>query len=81
MTPDEIAQLDLALAKIRSEAIRARKIHEPFHSIREAHSVLQEEYEEFWDDVKADRLNPAIAEAIQVGAVAARIIAEFTDNE
>lgn len=44
--------------------------HGSFHSAHELASVLREEYEEFWDSVKAD--NPDPEELLQVAAIALR---------
>jgi hypothetical protein len=79
MTTDDLIRLDAALAEIRAEVIRARSLHKPFNSPHEAYAILQEEVDEYWDDVKRDRRVPAAAEAVQVGAVAARIVMEFVD--
>lgn len=46
--------------------------HPPIHSGHEGQSVIREELEELWDAVKADRIDLALAEAVQVGAMAMR---------
>ncbi len=52
-----------------------------FHSAHEAYGVLLEEVDELWDEVKRrdspERLARIREEAIQVAAVALRIVAEL----
>jgi len=80
MTTTELKNLDAALAQIRAEVIRARALHPVFASPHEAFAILQEEVDELWADVKANKLAFAIVESIQVAAMAARFIAEFTED-
>jgi hypothetical protein len=40
--------------RIAAETKRAMGLHAPLHSAHEAHSVILEELEEFWDDVKVN---------------------------
>jgi hypothetical protein len=79
MTTDELKNLDSALLKVRAEVIRARRLHPVFTSPHEAYAILQEEVDELWADIKQNRLAPAVAESIQVAAMAVRFISEFTD--
>lgn len=51
--------------------------HDPINSGHEGHSVILEELEELWDAVKADRIDHAIEEAIQVGAMAMRFVLDL----
>jgi hypothetical protein len=41
--------------RVAAEVKRAMGLFPPMHSAHEAHSVILEEFEEFWDDVK---INP-----------------------
>lgn len=62
--------------EVRDELVRARIQHAPIHSLHEGHSVLLEEVEEFWDEVKGhdpERLLKAYRELVQVGAMAQRV--------
>lgn len=70
-------QYERASNEIAAEAKRARNKFPPFNSAHEGASVLREEFEEMWDEVKADNLPDAIAEAVQVGAMALRFIADM----
>lgn len=70
-------QYAIALGEIAAEAKRARRKFPAFNSAHEGASVLREEFEEMWDEVKHDNLNLAIEEAIQVGAMALRFIADM----
>lgn len=74
MTQDYYA----ASLRIFEEAQRAAAKFDPFNSAHEGYAVLAEEVDELWDEVKADRLDLAIEEAVQVGAMAIRFVAEMT---
>lgn len=64
------------------EVSRAISLHKtPIHNAHEAHSVIGEEFEEFWDEVKAhnlpkgrDRRKEMREELIQCAAMCARSI-------
>lgn len=55
--------------ELKVEILKASR-HGAFHSAHELASVLREEYEEFWESVKADDPDPV--ELLQVAAVAIR---------
>jgi hypothetical protein len=80
ITPGELVALDDVLAKVRAEIVRARSKHDRFHSPHEAYAVLLEEVDELWDDVKANRLEPSLIEAVQVAAMAVRYILDLKDR-
>jgi hypothetical protein len=64
---------------IHDEIARA-KIKHPgnFNSTHEGFAVLKEEFDELWDDVKADKDGETMKkEAIQVAAMAIRFIQEL----
>jgi len=71
-----------------NELVRAKSLHPmPFHTPHEAHSVIEEEFDEFWDEVKKYNLpkgrdtRPAMREElIQLAAMAMRAILEITDG-
>jgi hypothetical protein len=68
-----------AAENILSEAVRARRKFAPFNSAHEGYAVIAEELDELWDDVKANRNTEEhmISEAIQVGAMAIRFVADM----
>lgn len=66
-----------ASEQIAAEALTARMKFEPFNSSHEGYAVLAEELDELWDDVKANNIEHSIQEAIQVGAMALRYIADM----
>jgi len=77
--PDRIAQpAHDAAASIIAEFYRAEAKHKPMNSHHEGYAVILEELDELWDDVKADRKEAALKEAVQVGAMAMRFIANLT---
>lgn len=67
-----------AVASIIAEFYRAESKHKPMNSHHEAYAVIQEEVDEMWDDIKADRKADALKEAVQVGAMAMRFIANLS---
>ena len=66
-----------AASETIEEALQARERYPAFNSAHEGASVLREEFEEMWDEVKADNIEAAIAEAIQLGAMAIRFIGDM----
>ena len=54
-TNEKFAILDSSLEQIRNEVARAVNLHGPINSLHEAHSVIEEEFDEFWEQVK---INP-----------------------
>jgi len=78
---DETAEYNAALRRkavfrlVKEEIAAARVKHQPFNSWHEAHSVIQEEFEEFWDSVKEDETD--IAELVSVAAMAILAIMEL----
>lgn len=79
--------LDLALAAIAAETMHAQRLYPRLNSPHEGYAVLLEEVDELWevvrnhhagvDDEQGMKLRLR-AEAIQVGAMALRIILELT---
>ena len=66
-----------AAEDIAEEARRAREKFAPFNSSHEGYAVIAEELDELWDDVKANDIPHSIKEAVQVGAMALRYIADM----
>ena len=80
--------LCIALEDIRDEVARAVNLHGPIHSLHEAHSVIEEEFDEFWEQVKINprklyeddqkvRLRKIREELIQVAAMCVRTIIDL----
>lgn len=71
------------VAMVISECNRARNSNAPFNSLHEAYAVLQEEVDEFWDEVKKKPTNRSRdntrKELIQIAAMALCTIAELVD--
>lgn len=64
---------------IDAELKRANRLYPAFRSPHEGISVIREEFEELWDEVKADKTNKHLSlrmyeEAIQVAAMAVKFI-------
>lgn len=70
--PEDIAQV---LSQVVEECKKARAKHPPLNSTHEAHSVILEEFEEWWDSVKADK--PDDKELLSVAAMAVLAIVEL----
>ena len=72
-----------AVALIAAELAKARAKHADMHSPHEGHSVIREELDELWEHVRADtgRSERARHEAAQIGAMAARYIADLTTED
>lgn len=67
----------IAANEILHEAESARNKFAAFNSSHEGYAVIAEELDELWDDVKANNIEHAIEEAVQVGAMALRFIADM----
>jgi len=69
---------------VNLEAIRASEIYEPMNGPHEAYAIIKEEFEEFWDEVKAfsipkgrdTRVNMRL-ELIQTAAMCIRTIKDL----
>jgi len=86
MTPKE-SNITQIIGEIQAEVLRATRLHAPMNSPHEASSVILEEYEEFWDEVKKFNLpkgrdtRPAMREElIQLAAMAIRAITDVIDK-
>jgi hypothetical protein len=75
--PERTACYADAVNDIHMESLRALQKFAPFNSSHEGYAVLAEEVDELWDDVKADNVEHSIEEAIQVGAMAVRYVADM----
>lgn len=71
----------LALALVEDECARATRKHGPMRSHHEAFAVLKEEVDELWADVMRDRHGDASREAIQVAAMAVRMLVDVSTWE
>jgi hypothetical protein len=66
------------LASVGVELQRATAKFGPFNSAHEGYAVIAEELDELWGDVKANRLDAALREAVQVAAMAVRFIVDLS---
>jgi hypothetical protein len=65
------------LGLVEQELHRAyHKFPTPQSSLHEGYAVLLEEVDELWDDIKADKNGDALIEALQVAAMAVRLIVD-----
>lgn len=66
------------LAEVGQELERAKtKFPAHLNSHHEGYSILAEEVDELWDDVKSDNHDHSFVEAVQVAAMAVRYVAEL----
>jgi len=70
--------LDKITQRVLDEEARGLRLYGEYHNLHEAYAILLEEVDELWDDIKKNRRAHAVVEAIQVAAVALRIVREFT---
>jgi hypothetical protein len=87
MTAEKANNIRSIAGEVLNEVIRATIMYLPLNSPHEAHSVIEEEFEEFWDEVKAYNLRkgrdtrPRMREElIQLAAMAIRAITDVIDN-
>lgn len=66
---------------IEAEVLRAQGLHSPLNSDHEAYAVMQEEVDEFWQEVKKKREHRnrqhLEKEAIHIAAMAVRFIVDL----
>ena len=78
---------DDAVLAIIAEYQRASAIHGPFNSAHEGYAVILEELDELWETIKNrkhvppdDYMHGLTEEAIQVGAMALRILIDLCEE-
>jgi len=63
--------------EMQGELHRAQEAFPPIASPHEGYAVILEELDELWEAVKANRVETAIEEAVQVGAMAMRFVLDL----
>lgn len=87
LTPEDVqdysveARVDVVLALVRVELMRAMAKFAPFSSTHEGWAVIREEVDELWDEVKANSSARACEEAIQVAAMGVRFLVDLASDE
>lgn len=78
----DVSPVDRIMLTVRHELDRARRDHAPMHSAHEGSAVIQEEFDELWEHVKANTggSRAARAEAIQLAAMAVRYVLDVCDS-
>jgi hypothetical protein len=77
MTP-----IERAVSEVTEELARARTRFPRFNSSHEGYAVLLEEVDELWDEIKRNDPVRGRCEAIQVAAMAIRLILDcYTDPD
>ena len=79
-------KIDQILLDVKNELKHATEKFGKFHNAHEGYAVLLEEVDELWENVKLnqgirDRLEKIYKEAIQVAAMAIRIIHDCCSDE
>lgn len=80
-TVDGYPDFEKARKMIYTEATKAYFFHGPFNSRHEGYAVLLEAMGELWHEIKHGTPEKAHAEAVQVGAMALRFVAEFPGED
>jgi len=76
------AEEECVLDDVVSQLLYAReKFPRPFVNAHEGASVIREEFDEMWDEIKADNREAACEEAIQVAAMAIRFVIELKGRD
>ncbi len=75
MNTEKTKKINEVFVQVMQECERARAKHRAMVSTHEAHSVILEELEEWWDSVKAD--TPDDKELLSVAAMAILAIVEL----
>lgn len=76
-------EIDIVLGHLKTELMSAMTKHGPMHGPHEGYSVILEELDELWDEVKkkgGGRDALAEKEALQVAAMACRYILDVLDR-
>lgn len=86
LSPEKEVNIAKIGMEVIAEVVRASKMFDPMNSPHEAHSVIEEEFDEYWDEVK--KYNPRKnrdtrprqrEELIQLAAMAIRAISDTID--
>lgn len=80
-----VARVCRVMRYVEAELLSAVRQFDPYHSAHEGYSVILEELDELWDEIKANKLPGARArqraEAVQVAATAARFLLDIQAEE
>ncbi len=68
-----------AFEAVEIELAKAHTKFPAFNSSHEGYGIIKEEFDELWDEIKANRPNRAKEEAIQVAAMAIRYLIDISD--
>ena len=69
------------LDEILAEYRKAREKHKPMINHHEAKAVIEEEFDEMWDEIKVDNHPRARKEAVQLAAMVLAYIVEVCDGK
>lgn len=73
---------DLAIALVLDELERANKAFRLFKSNHEGHAVIEEEFDEMWDEIKRNNHLDAGRECVQLAAMAVKyLMSRLRDSE
>ncbi len=87
ITAEKANNIRHIVGEVLNEVMRASSMYLPMNSPHEAHSVIEEEFDEFWDEVKAYNLRKGCdtrprmrEELVQLAAMAVRAVTDVIDN-
>ena len=77
-------RINRILLAVKQELFKGMQLHQAYNSVHEAYSVILEELDEFWDEVRKKRQDRSQAlmsrELIQVAATSLRTIFDLTSQ-
>ena len=80
----DVLRLERVLEEVGSEVERAEGLHAPLNSLHEAYAVIEEEMDEFWDEVKKKRkdrdMTAVRTELIQAAAMCVRTVLNVVEG-
>jgi hypothetical protein len=86
LTPEKQVRIHSIASEVVEEVIRATRMFDPLNSPHEASSVIREEFDEYWDEVKdynprknRDTRPRQREELIQLAAMAVRAVLDTID--
>ncbi|GIW60265.1 MAG: hypothetical protein KatS3mg087_1331 [Patescibacteria group bacterium] len=75
------SDLELIVASVKDELIRAMGRYRPSRSAHEAFAIIKEEVDELWEAVRTNNTHKVYYETVQVAAMAIRLLYDYATNQ